>query len=880
MKNLLNVFGQQKKEKSKTRFEDAFEKKLEKEIHPALTSKQFMTEPDRYDRPIVYPKSPAANELTDDQPVVKLLNPASMQHKNNLQISGSSINQLGQNALSVQEQARHRDRLIQEGAFRRLLQDKQMQESFEQRLDEMEKLQKTMNYALYEKDYEIFDKSKMHNKVIFDAVDHLQHSKSLQLELNKRKVEYSDYVKQNICQIRPQFTEENYNILYQEAANLKAQIQDLQQEIGENQAKVFQLEMLNQNNNKDINSLRDQLSISEQDRDKYMTMARSFKTKLTLARRQNSELTQMRSQEAYKYFMDCQQNLSVIDQLNSQLQSMKQFNQQLDQQNKKLQVSIDAIKIKKKLKLRKKREFQEQQIVLDSHLLRTLHFLIKDTNIMRTTAEYLNFKEYLQLGAINRKFYSQLRGSTGAKSCIHYIKIKVIDKQPSYTISYKYNQGGNNMGTSQLGGGGISSRFNNNNMLSPNMGSKNLEENENQMNNSYNSTRQHNYSIHSSNSMVSQGMDFHYGQNVSNMDLQKLSNNEKVQKCMQRYVNEDHRVALSCQAALFRASQLLIGYATIVYNESEIKELKKLHALDDLDEYSFEVPQQNQAEISDKVKSSIKSGIGSLMNMFSTKDQNTSNRPSVSKKNKDKGQTSLASSHIVTSQHMLQNMNSQYSIDSTSQPQTTQSMIEQQTQLMRQSGGFYLQFNQPEDVYKYLVRVGTVLVVEKDKITQLFKKIQQSYAELFYHSRVLYREAKDLEILKDFFKMRISYLMQKLQISEKEREELERKIKLESDQKKEYNKKANIMEKRCLEAQAELLSHRQKTYTFEDERKRLEKQIRDVSGEYQETRERLETENYTLRQMYEKIAGQRDVLKRAMQEYEKYLIGTITKQIN
>jgi len=54
-----------------------------------------------------------------------------------------------------------------------------MQESFEMRLDEIERLQKNINYALYEKDYEIFDKSKMQNKVIFDAIEHLQHTKDL-----------------------------------------------------------------------------------------------------------------------------------------------------------------------------------------------------------------------------------------------------------------------------------------------------------------------------------------------------------------------------------------------------------------------------------------------------------------------------------------------------------------------------------------------------------------------------------------------------------------------------------------------------------------------------------------------------------------------------
>jgi len=63
MKNLLNVFAQPKKEKSKNRFEEAFEKKLEKELHNAGGSKAFYTEADCYDAPIKgsfkMPRSPA-----------------------------------------------------------------------------------------------------------------------------------------------------------------------------------------------------------------------------------------------------------------------------------------------------------------------------------------------------------------------------------------------------------------------------------------------------------------------------------------------------------------------------------------------------------------------------------------------------------------------------------------------------------------------------------------------------------------------------------------------------------------------------------------------------------------------------------------------------
>jgi meiotically up-regulated gene 157 (Mug157) protein len=101
-----------------------------------------------------------------------------------------------------------------------------------------------------------------------------------------------------------------------------------------------------------------------------------------------------------------------------------------------------------------------------------------------------------------------------------------------------------------------------------------------------------------------------------------------------------------------------------------------------------------------------------------------------------------------------------------------QTLTQQQTTLEQQiRHGFFGQFRSSEDVYKYLVKVGTVLVVEREKITQLFKKIQQSYSELFYHSRGLLKECQELDLLKDYLKMRAAFYKQKLQILEKEKDE-------------------------------------------------------------------------------------------------------------
>ena len=60
-------------------------------------------------------------------------------------------------------------------------------------------------------------------------------------------------------------------------------------------------------------------------------------------------------------------------------------------------------------------------------MCKTLHFLLKDKKVMKLTAEYLTFREYSDLGGINKRFYYDLRGSIGAKSCINFIKIRHID---------------------------------------------------------------------------------------------------------------------------------------------------------------------------------------------------------------------------------------------------------------------------------------------------------------------------------------------------------------------------------------------------------------------------------------------------------------------
>ncbi len=77
---------------------------------------------------------------------------------------------------------------------------------------------------------------------------------------------------------------------------------------------------------------------------------------------------------------------------------------------------------------------------------------------------------------------------------------------------------------------------------------------------------------------------------------------------------------------------------------------------------------------------------------------------------------------------------------------------------------------------------------------------------------------------------------------EKEKEEMDRCFKKEKDAKEEYFKRANIMEKRSIEASAELIVHRERSKKHEDAVKKLERRLRETEREKDDGRERLENE--------------------------------------
>lgn len=206
---------------------------------------------------------------------------------------------------------------------------------------------------------------------------------------------------------------------------------------------------------------------------------------------------------------------------------------------------------------------------------------------------------------------------------------------------------------------------------------------------------------------------------------------------------------------------------------------------------NHEGAEEHKQETTNKVKTSIKSGFGSILGIFGDSKSQDKKKESArgDKKIMDFDPPSSRSSFSMSSFSMDP---SQFT---TSQP----SPIEYQTRY-----AFFTHFKSAEDVYRYLVDVGRVLVNERDKIAALFKRVQQSFADLYFHARLMYQECKDLEALKDFFKARVTYLKQQVTAVQKERDESERLCNIEREQRETYMKKLELTERRCLDAEKEL----------------------------------------------------------------------------
>lgn len=325
---------------------------------------------------------------------------------------------------------------------------------------------------------------------------------------------------------------------------------------------------------------------------------------------------------------------------------------------------------------------------------------------------------------------------------------------------------------------------------------------------------------------------------------------------------------------IVKAQTLLYSYAHIVYTEEELMAMSQ-------DVTHFESLDENNMLLNGgSIGESISQGIGNLFSMFKGANVGPPDkRASMAHKKGASGISSLDRSHAV----LGGGMNSSFQVEEHMNMSIAECSRMNGNNMGNGGGGgecgnagFFTKFNSPEDVYKYLVNIGSILVVEREKITQLFKKIQQSFSELFYHSRLLYNEVLELELLKDFFKVRVQFLKQKVQQQEKDKEELEKCFTRERDLKDSFINKNTLLEKRLFEAQAELIMHRQKSQRFDGEKKELETKIKSLDENYGLHREQMEERIEHLNESINICEKQKREMKKAMSDYESYMMIIIS----
>ena len=150
---------------------------------------------------------------------------------------------------------------------------------------------------------------------------------------------------------------------------------------------------------------------------------------------------------------------------------------------------------------------------------------------------------------------------------------------------------------------------------------------------------------------------------------------------------------------------------------------------------------------------------------------------------------------------------------------------------------------------------------EREKIAALFKRVQQSFADLYFHARLMYQECKDLEALKDFFKARVTYLKQQVTAVQKERDESERLCHIEREQRETYMKKLELTERRCLDAEQELGLIRKRVKDFDEESARYRRRIFNLETEHDEMQGHKNMEIVKLQARIDEVTKDRDTLR-------------------
>jgi predicted nucleic acid-binding Zn-ribbon protein len=109
----------------------------------------------------------------------------------------------------------------------------------------------------------------------------------------------------------------------------------------------------------------------------------------------------------------------------------------------------------------------------------------------------------------------------------------------------------------------------------------------------------------------------------------------------------------------------------------------------------------------------------------------------------------------------------------------------------------------------------------------------------------------------------------------KDKDEFERAWKREREEKEGLSRRVEIAERRLIEATQEVGNHRLKSGAFEEEVRVLRRRIFSLEQDREELRDKGTLEVSKLQRRLEQVSLERDTLKAAIADYNRYLNGLV-----
>ena len=185
-------------------------------------------------------------------------------------------------------------------------------------------------------------------------------------------------------------------------------------------------------------------------------------------------------------------------------------------------------------------------------------------------------------------------------------------------------------------------------------------------------------------------------------------------------------------------------------------------------------------------------------------------------------------------------------------------------------------FMNVDELNKFLYKWGAMLVSKKGMMDQWIEWMQRTLSEYYVYCQVLYKQAKDVEILKDFFSQNLQKTKYKLEMVTNEKEDLIAKQEAEFGIKEYLAKKMQELNMKLIEKHHELVIVKQTLNESKAEIKEIQDMYDQKQAEYEKVYSKYkkeiksltkklkiyELENNEFKDIYEEIKGFVEMRKR------------------